>query len=66
MQEADTDICEDCMGFVAARPELAPHQGMRVTRLVIGMAFCCTRCGMLWERQPLGWASLAPGSYRVS
>ena len=46
------------MGLVAAGREVEPHQGLLVTRLVKGMAFCCIKCGVLWERRPDGWASL--------
>lgn len=58
----ETETCEDCMGLVAAARQVEPHQGMRVTRLVMQMAFYCTQCGTLWERGPLGWASLTRDS----
>jgi hypothetical protein len=58
MQERVADTCEDCLGLVGAARLIEPHQGLRVTRLAEKMVFLCSQCGMFWERQTLGWASV--------
>ena len=58
MREVDAGMCEDCMGLVAASRMVEPHENVRVTRLARGMAFGCKKCGTLWQRGVLGWATI--------
>jgi hypothetical protein len=51
--------CEDCIGLVGAARHAEPHKGLRVSRLNQDrLVFNCLKCGSVWERRPLGWATL--------